>query len=169
MLIEARSQFSEEVEKKAEVQAAIDLFDRFEKLQGRRQELINDNQDETPDAELVASGVLDATTHALSVKFEHILPAWNFQGDCRVHFDKERSDFVIDGKPRRSRGKGLRAITHAAITLGLLEYCREQSLSHPCFVVQDSPLLVYFEPESKENEALQGTDLKERFYKYFIQ
>ena len=67
------------------------------------------------------------------------------------------------------RGKGLRAITHAAVTLGLMEYCRERSLPHPGFVIMDSPLLAYFEPEGEDDQALQGSDLKERFYEYLIQ
>lgn len=50
-----------------------------------------------------------------------------------------------------------------------MEYCREQSLPHPGFVIMDSPLLAYFEPEGEDDEALQGTDLKERFYEYLIQ
>ena len=33
----------------------------------------------------------------------------------------------------------------------------------------DSPLLAYFEPEGEDEAALQGTDLKERFYEYLIQ
>jgi hypothetical protein len=36
-------------------------------------------------------------------------------------------------------------------------------------VVLDSPLLAYFKPEGDEDRALQGTDLKERFYTYLIQ
>lgn len=169
LVVEARSQFSEVVEKRAEVQAAIDMFDRLEKLQERRIALLDDGSDDTPEAKQVEAGLPDAAAHALSMTIERILKAWNFPGDCRVHFDKERKDFVIDGKPRGSRGKGLRSITHAAITLGLMEYCREQSLPHPGFVVMDSPLLAYFEPEGEDDVALQGTDLKERFYEYLIQ
>jgi len=167
-VVNARTQFSEIVEKKAEVQAAIDMFDRLEKLQEKRQALLDDDHDVSPDSEQVASGVPEAPAHALSKKIQHILRSWNFPGDCQVHFNKEHSDFVIDGKPRGSRGKGLRAITHAAITLGLMEYCREQSFPHPGFVVMDSPLLAYFEPEGEDDEKLQGRDLKERFYEYLI-
>jgi hypothetical protein len=83
-------------------------------------------------------------------------------------YSKEMSDFVTDGKPRGSRGKGLRAISHAAVTLGLLEYCQERSLPHPGFVVMDSPLLACFKPEGEEDQMLQGSDLKERFYEYLI-
>ena len=163
-----RSQFSEIVEKKADVQAAIDMFDRLEKLQQRRASLLDEGSDETGPQQIEA-GLPDAAAHALSMTIERILRAWNFPGDCRVHYDKERSDFIIDGKPRGSRGKGLRSITHAAVTLALMEYCRGQSLPHPGFVIMDSPLLAYFEPEGEDDAALQGTDLKERFYEYLIQ
>lgn len=169
LVVEARSQFSEIVEKRSEVQAAIDMFDRLEKLQERRQALIDEDQADTPESSAIEAGLPEASAHALSMTIARILRAWHFPGDCHVHFDKQKRDFVIDGKPRGSRGKGLRAITHAAVTLGLMEYCREQSLPHPGFVVMDSPLLAYFEPEGEDDEALQGTDLKERFYEYLIQ
>jgi len=169
LVIEARAQFTEVVEKRAEVQAAIDMFDRLEKLQQRRQALIDEDQADAPETQTIETGIPDAAAHALSMTIERILRAWHFPGECRVHFDKQRSDFVIDGKPRGSRGKGLRAITHAAVTIGLMEYCRERSLPHPGFVMLDSPLLAYFEPEGEDDQALQGTDLKERFYEYLIQ
>ena len=169
LVVEARSQFSEIVEKRAEVQAAIDMFDRLEKLQERRQALIEEDQADTPESSAIESGLPEASAHALSMTIARILRAWHFPGDCHVHFDKQKRDFVIDGKPRGSRGKGLRAITHAAITIGLMEYCRERSLPHPGFVVMDSPLLAYFKPEGADDEALQGTDLKDRFYEYLIQ
>ncbi len=165
----ARSDFSDVVEKRAEVQMAIDMFNRLEKLQERRRALLDEDTNDEADSLQVEAGIPDASAHALSMTIERILRSWNFPGDCRVHYDKDRSDFIIDGKPRGSRGKGLRAITHAAVTLGLMEYCREQSLPHPGFVIMDSPLLAYFEPEGEDDKALQGTDLKERFYEYLIQ
>lgn len=51
----------------------------------------------------------------------------------------------------------------------LLEYCQSNGLSHPSFVVLDSPLIAYFKPEGIKERALQGTDLKERFYYYLIE
>ena len=168
LVSETRNQFSDVVEKKSEVQSAIDMFDRLEKLQQRRAALLDDDGDEAQ-SQQIETGIPEATAHALSMTIERILRAWNFPGACRVHYDKERCDFIIDGKPRWSRGKGLRSITHAAATLALMEYCREQSLPHPGFVIMDSPLLAYFEPEGEDDAALQGTDLKERFYEYLIQ
>jgi hypothetical protein len=116
----------------------------------------------------VKAGIPDSVAHALSTKVATILTSWNFPGQCHVYFDKQSTDFVIDGKPRASRGKGLRAITHAAVSIALLEYCQEKGLSHPGFVVLDSPLLAYFKPEGDDDVALKGTDLKERFYEYLV-
>jgi hypothetical protein len=38
-------------------------------------------------------------------------------------------------------------------------------MSHPGFVILDSPLLAYKEPKG-EDEGIAGTDLKPRFYKH---
>lgn len=102
------------------------------------------------------------------MKVSTILKAWNFPGECHVFFDQKNADFVTDGKPRGSRGKGLRAITHAAVNIALLEYCQENSLAHPGFIVLDSPLLAYFKPEGDDDIALSNSDLKELFYDYLI-
>ena len=68
-------------------------------------------------------------------------------------------------KQRIARGKSLRAITHAAFTLGLLDFCRTNKTPHPGFVILDSPLLAYREPDGADDD-LTGTDLKEQFYSY---
>jgi len=161
----ARSLFTEVIETRAAVRSSLDLYDRLEKLERRRAQF--DELDAGPvEKANVAVGLTDAVAHQFSMKLEQILKAWNFPGECRVFFDKDASDFVIDGKPRGSRGQGLRAITHAAVSIALLEFCQEHELPHPGFLVLDSPLLAYFKPEGDEDSALQGTDLKERFYGY---
>ncbi len=96
-----------------------------------------------------------------------MLKAWNFPDASRAHFDKTTRDFVISGKPRGSCGKGMRAITHAAFTVTLLEYTRSNGLPHPGFVVLDTPLLAYREPEGEEDD-LSGTDVQDRFYDYLL-
>jgi hypothetical protein len=167
-VLEVRSAFTDLIEKRASAQKTIELFSTLQKLEARKQSLIEAEEGPSGTAK-IATGLPEAVSHALSLKIEGILRAWNFPGQCRVHFDKETSDFVIDGKPRASRGKGLRAITHAAVTIGVLEFCQEKSLPHPGFVILDSPLLAYFKPEGDDDLELQGTDLKERFYQYLIQ
>lgn len=165
---DARTAFSALVEQKAAAQKALELFERVSRLEERKLKLLDEDEAGAENRKIVF-GIPDAVAHALSRKVESILKAWNFPGECRVHYDKETSDFVIDGKPRGSRGKGLRAITHAAVTLGLLEFCQENEVPHPGFVLLDSPLLAYFKPEGDEDIALQGSDLKERFYAYLVE
>mgnify|MGYP002783564597 CR=1 FL=1 len=161
-----QSSFAELVEARAHIQKLFDLFLRRERLEARKLSL----QDVTGGAdERVQAGIPDTLAHALSMKLSAILQAWNFPGECHVHFDKSTTDFVIDGKQRGSRGKGLRAITHAAVNIALFEYCQEKGLPHPGFVLLDSPLLAYFQPEGDDDHALKGTDLKERFYEYLVQ
>lgn len=104
-----------------------------------------------------------AVAETFALKVESILKEWHFPDAERVFFDAKARDLVIAGKLRTARGKGLRAITHAAFTVSLLEYCREQGTPHPGFVCFDSPLLAYRAPEGKEDD-LSGTDLNERFY-----
>lgn len=164
----ARTAFTQLVDQRAKIRSTLALFDRIRNYEERKQAL-TDGAEEAEAKQRVDAGIPDSAAHALSQEVAGILRAWNFPGDCQVHFDKPTSDFVIDGKPRGSRGKGLRAITHAAVTLALLEYCRKHSLPHPGFIVLDSPLLAYYKPEGDEDLALQGSDLKERFYEYLIQ
>lgn len=164
---EARAAYVTLIETRSRLQRGLDVYERLRKLKSRRASLL-EAEDTAQDKPQVAAGLPEVMAHSLSLKIEAILNAWNFPGDCHVHYDKAASDFVIDGKPRGSRGKGLRAITHAAVSIALLEYCQEHSLPHPGFVVLDSPLLAYFKPEGDEDLALRGTDLKERFYEYLV-
>lgn len=49
--------------------------------------------------------------------------------------------------------------------MGLMEFCKDRNLSHPGFVVLDSPRLANYELGVDE-DSLAGTDLKVRFYQY---
>ena len=78
---------------------------------------------------------------------------------------------VIGGRLRGSRGAGLCAITYSAFTLALFEYCRSRTMPHPGFVILDSPLIAYKEPEpgkepAADDEGISGSDLKLRFYEH---
>jgi predicted nuclease with TOPRIM domain len=167
-LLAERTSYVTFVEERSEVQRALDLYSRAKKLEDRKAALEQEGGDQS-ERGTVASGLPDSVAHEFSLKIASLLKAWDFPGECHVHFDKETTDFVIDGKPRGSRGKGLRAITHAAVSVGLLEFCQENGLPHPGFVVLDSPLLAYFKPEGDEDRKLQGTKLKEKFYSYLVE
>lgn len=104
-------------------------------------------------------------TDIFAKKVGNILLNWGVTNDKKVTFDPTQNDLMIDAKPRTSRGKGMRSITHAAFTVGLLEYCKEQELPHPGFIILDTPLLAYREPDSDDEQFFKnGVD--EKFYNY---
>lgn len=164
---EEKIDFESLVEFRQDVSKKINGFERIEQLTQRKLSLEKEGSSAGGKTTAVVS-IPDTIGNSLSDKISSILNEWNFPGECKVVFDKRSSDFIIDGKPRGSRGRGLRSITHAAVSLGLLEYAQENSLPHPGFLVLDSPLLAYFAPEGDDDLLLRGSNLKEKFYEYLI-
>tara|TARA_R110000850_G_scaffold214249_3_gene340171 strand:+ start:1801 stop:3657 length:1857 start_codon:yes stop_codon:yes gene_type:complete len=163
-----QSNYADFVDARSKVVFHLTTFIRLDKLFAQKEELFGDEK-EAEGADLkITKNLSLQVLHDFSKTVERILEAWDFPDTGSVHFDEIIMDFVINGKLRGNRGKGLRAITHAAVTLGLLEFCRERSLPHPGFVVLDSPLLAYYKPEG-EDDSLQGSALKQKFYKYLIE
>lgn len=162
-----RASYNLIVSEHADIRLKLEKIDRLTRLTAQRAEL-NAEQTESagsPSATKtqVSKNVLDEFAQTI----EGILQEWHFPNANRVFFDEDKRDFQIAGKARGSTGKGLRAITHAAVKIGLMEFCRERNLPHPGFVVLDSPLLAYWKPEGDEDD-LRGTDLKEMFYRYLL-
>ena len=159
-----RAAYSDVFEKRSAVQSAIGLVTSIAELEARK--IAMENSPPKREEMNAANTELSASTlDKFSAQLEQILQTWNFPDAARVYFDKETRDFVISGKPRGSRGKGMRAITHAAFTTALLEFTRSNDLPHPGFAVLDTPLLAYREPEGEEDD-LSGTDVQDRFYEY---
>jgi hypothetical protein len=163
-LSDQRVAYTDIFEKRSTVQSALNLLSAIEELEGRKAAI------EAPpvrreDKEASSADLSTSTLDSFSAELEGILKSWNFPDASRVYFDKASRDFVIAGKPRGARGKGMRAVTHAAFTVGLLEFTRINERSHPGFVVLDTPLLAYREPEGDEDD-LSGTDVQDRFYDY---
>lgn len=162
-----RASYNQLVSERAEVRFKLEKVDRLKRLIAQRG-VLDAEQGRTdigPSATKtqISKNVLDEFAQTI----ERILQEWNFPNANRVFFDEGKRDFQIAGKDRGSTGKGLRAITHAAVKVGLMEFCRERGLPHPGFVVLDSPLLAYWKPEGDDDD-LRGTDLKEMFYRYLL-
>ena len=119
----------------------------------------------TAQAEFAKISASDMEDFAKAV--EERLTQWNFPNLVdRVTFNESDLDLVISGRRRTSHGQGIRAVTHAAFSVGLLDYCASRELPHPSFVVIDSPLLVYREPDKEENDFT--SDVKQSFFSDLI-
>lgn len=163
-LAKLRSAYSEYADKRGEVREAIALLTTVQDMERRRADLAKVQDDGSKST--VAQGDIPASVaENFAQSVEGILKAWHFPEGGSLFFDSKTRDLVIAGKQRIARGKGLRAITHAAFTLGLLDFCRTNKTPHPGFVILDSPLLAYREPDGADDD-LTGTDLKEQFYGY---
>ena len=97
---------------------------------------------------------------------EDILRAWNYPELGTVAFDTDKCDLVIGGKDRANTGKGYRAITHAAFTIGLMRYCRQKGFPHPGFVVLDTPVNPYKGPTPSTPDDQLTDSVKAAFFRY---
>lgn len=162
-----RASYNELISKRAEVRMALEKVNRLNLLKERRSELEGEEPGSINSTTITRTQVSKSILDEFSKTVERILEEWHFPNASRVFFDESKRDFQIAGKDRGSTGKGLRAITHAAVNIGLMEFCRERGFPHPGFVVLDSPLLAYWKPEGVEDD-LRGTDLDDMFYRYLL-
>lgn len=157
-----RASYADLADKRGEVREALAVYRTLEDIERRRAALADADEEKT--ASSVSDGDLPTSTaDAFALKVQSILMDWHFPEGDRVQFDSKTRDLIIAGKQRAARGKGLRAITHAAFAFGILQYCRANNVAHPGFIVLDSPLLAYRAPEGDDADVA-GTDLNERFY-----
>lgn len=160
-----RSSYRVLADKSSEVREALAINRTLVDLEARRAK-IEDQDLLSPESSNVADIDLSTSTvDRFSKLVLDILREWGFPEIDRVHFDMKVRDLIINGKARTSFGKGLRAITQSAFTIGLMEYCARFDTPHAGFVVLDSPLLSYREPDSPSDD-LRTTDLNNRFYGY---
>jgi hypothetical protein len=138
---------------------AVDLRARLADLE----DLLKEEPDSRHDKAGFRTNVGGDEAERFTQAVERLLRDWHFPALDRVTFSEQDQDILISGNRRNSHGKGVRAITHAAFNIGLMNYCRETGLPHPLFVVLDSPLVVYREPDVDEH----GTQwhVKDAFYR----
>ncbi|WP_425488242.1 hypothetical protein [Microvirga mediterraneensis] len=164
-LRQLRTSYRQLADKRGEVREALSIYQSLKDLEERRTRLEAENGGMSGSGNVSDVDLSTSTVDKFATLILEILTDWKFPHADRVHFDLRTRDLVINGKNRTSYGKGLRAITQAAFTIGLLEFCRRNGTPHPGFVVLDSPLLSYREPEGPADD-LSKTDLNTRFYAF---
>jgi hypothetical protein len=115
------------------------------------------------------------TRGSFSETLRRILMRWQVPGSqrARMELTSPRPEIFIGEQPRSDRGKGMRAILHAAFSIALCEYCIENDLPHPGFVVLDTPVLTYRDADHPSDTELRDDELvsptvAEAFYSYLI-
>lgn len=138
----------------------LELLERVQELEALLTEANTPKKKERADG--AVSAVSTAQAAPFSREVEALLRAWHFPDLERVSFSESDQDVVISGRARKSHGKGVRAITRAAFNLALLQLCMKEARPFPNFVLIDSPLLVYEEPDA--GEASFPQDIKKHFW-----
>ncbi len=166
---EEQRKYAELLELRSSIHFALERFNQVAKLNERKEGLApeDDDQEGNP-TNLIDPGLSEQTLFAFSGTVESILKDWTYPEPRTVSVREKDLELIVGGKPRSSSGKGVRALLHSAFTLGLLNYVRTNALSHPGFVVLDSPLLTYAPPEKNEkksadDEAVALSNLSDRF------
>ncbi|MDX0559437.1 AAA family ATPase [Sinorhizobium medicae] len=162
-----RTSFNELTAKMAAVRLSLGKLASLARLRERKTALTEEEEVAGDAPQGTKTVIPKSVQDEFAQEVQQILSDWDYPDASRVFFDEASKDLLISGKGRGSTGKGLRAITHAAFTIGLLQFCKERDLPHPGFVVLDSPLLAYWKPEG-EDDDLRGTALKTNFYKYLV-
>ncbi|MCC5987222.1 MAG: hypothetical protein JJT95_06020 [Pararhodobacter sp.] len=162
-----RASYNELMTELGTVRSSLDKIDRLNSLMQRRADLDEEGGSDDGSSQTTKTLIPKSVLDEFAQEIQQILEDWDYPDASRVFFDESKKDIQISGKERGSTGKGLRAITHAAFTIGLMQFCRDRDLPHPGFIVLDSPLLAYWKPEGDADD-LRGSDLKEKFYRYLL-
>jgi len=142
------------------IRQALELYAQLEQVEALAEGL---DDGATSGARPASADISAPDAESFAQQAEQRLRAWNFPGLDRVTFSEADWDIVISGRRRTSHGKGVRAVTHAAFTVALLAYCDRRQLPHPGFVVIDSPLVVYREPDA--SDPTMSADVKRAFFR----
>jgi hypothetical protein len=139
-----------------------------EELRNRKSQLEQDLE-KPPSSKKWAS--LDPTaSHRFCREVQALLKEWAWRGgDGQVEFDEKSFDIRVDGKPRQSHGKGVRAILHAAFVIGLLRYCHGNNMPHPGFVLLDSPLTTLKKGQPRLGDEQIDPGIENAFWKSLAQ
>ena len=162
-----KNSFKEYLDKKIFLNESIKLYEQKQLLEQKLESLQDVKSSRKPQKNNDGEQTLPTNAlYNLSLAVRDLLKNWNFPMANDVYFDKEQNDFVINGKHRSSNGKGFRALTHAAASLGLMKHLEDNTtLPHFGFVLLDSPLLAYEKPDNLQDD-LTGTEVNLKFFTY---
>jgi len=162
----ARADHSKLLDARAQVRQARSFVARINVLHARRTEAAvalgtaGKVADERP--ELPAASI-----QAISKAVETLLEAWHFPHEKPVYFDERDQDMVLGNRRRGEQGKGLRALTHAAFTIGLQTSIATLGRTPLGFMILDSPLVTFREADHEDGQLAsdQKFAVKQAFYR----
>ncbi|PNE20429.1 hypothetical protein [Amycolatopsis sp. BJA-103] len=151
------------------VERGISIYEQIASLQSRKSALV----DESDGGDKAAASALDlSTVREFTDSVRKVLNSWGVSEFENVAYDLRQNDLVVGDQVRASRGKGMRAILHAAFTVSLAKYCLERDLGHPGVIALDSPVVTFRGPFAdrdgdlgSEDDELQSESVASNLYR----
>lgn len=91
-----------------------------------------------------------------------ILEECKYPNLVSVTFERSNMDIVVNGKSKKSNGKGYMAFINTAVAIGFAQFLAEHAVYAPCLVVVDSPILSLKE---KDNQRASES-MRDGLFKY---
>ncbi|MGQ0631604.1 MAG: hypothetical protein ACT4P1_11210 [Sporichthyaceae bacterium] len=136
---------------RSEVEKSLGFYDQISDLERMKTQI----EDEAQTGSAAAATQLSLSAlREFSAELSQRLADWGYPEADAVRYDRAEQDIHAGDQYRAAHGKGVRAILHAAFTLGLAQYCLDREIAHPGFVVLDSPLVTYRPPDAAADEVL---------------
>lgn len=141
--------------KRTAIEKVSGLYEQVAKLESMKRQIADESKKEKTTA---VSGLDLGALSEFSSEMQQRLSAWGIPESGTVRYDRSEQDIIAGGQLRAAHGKGVRAILHAAFTIGLLRYCLDRDLPHAGFVVLDSPLVTYRPPDAETTPPTSNGD-----------
>ncbi|MFQ6197019.1 hypothetical protein [Streptomyces sp. NPDC000405] len=158
-----RSDVEELVEERSAVERELELHERITELEEKRSRLVGEGSvSSTRLTQHIPTSILGDFDSVL----QQTLNAWQVPGVDHAEYDQYYAEIRAGGRTRAGRGKGVRSVLHSAFTTALARFCMDRDLPHLGFVVLDSPVVTYRDPEPDEVPDVELTStVVDRFYK----
>lgn len=135
---------------RSDIEKSLGLYEQIADLQHMKARIEDDAQ---TDGVAVSESLNFSALREFSAELSKRLGDWGYPDAQGVRYDRAVQDIQAGDQFRSAHGKGVRAILHAAFTLGLAQYCFDRDIAHPGFVVLDSPLVTYRPPDGEADEV----------------
>ncbi|MEU1259340.1 hypothetical protein ABZ445_39270 [Streptomyces chartreusis] len=132
------------VAERLRIERDLELCARLDELEGHRSQLVAQGALPSRRRESLIAGRILSSFDAL---FQSTLDSWRIPDVEGAGYDPYSGDVSAGGTTRAGHGRGMRALLHAAFSIALARYCLDRRLPHLGFLVLDSPLVTYKEPD----------------------
>ncbi|MDI1308921.1 MAG: hypothetical protein PSV17_05750 [Methylotenera sp.] len=146
----------------SELSSQLNLLEEIERLELEIKRLKDVKRSKS--VPVLREALAASTTVAKYAK--DLLDGWGLADVKTVRLDTESCDLYINERARLSYGAGRRALFLTALSISLLKFSMENNHPHLGFVVIDSPLKAYADPESKEQIEVPLSTVRDGFYSW---